>query len=121
MAVATKRASKTVNYERVLRAKRDEIQSQLRGSRDDMVSERVPDDQWGLASQTLLEDLAVGTIQRQQQLLTEVESALKRVEDGSFGECDGCGESISARRLQALPWARYCLKCAELRHAVLMN
>ena len=121
MAVASKRTSKTNNYERILRTKRDEIRGHLRGSRDDMVNERVPEDQWGLASQTLLEDLVVGTIQRQQQLLTEVERAIGRVEAGTFGECDSCGEDISGRRLQALPWTRFCLGCAELRQAVLMN
>ena len=121
MAVATKKSNKTAHYKRVLDAKREEILGYLINYRDDMVTERTPEDQWGLASQTLLEDLAVGTIQRQQQQLAEVEAALKRFENGIFGECGGCGEIISARRLQALPWARYCMRCAELRQAVLNN
>ena len=33
---------------------------------------------------------------------------------GTYGECEGCGEEISAARLKALPWARYCVTCQEL-------
>lgn len=122
MTVATKRTnSKLGGYERGLSARRDELLGYLREYRTDMMAERSPDDQWGLASQTLLEDLTVGTIQRQQQLLAEIEAALARIDGGIFGECETCGESISARRLQALPWARFCLSCAERRQAILMN
>ena len=121
MAVATKRASNSSDHKRTLQSKREEILGYLSSYRSDMVGERAPDDQWGQASQTLLEDLAVGTIERQQQMLAEIDSALGRIEKGKFGECATCGDSISARRLKALPWARFCLRCAELRQAVLMN
>lgn len=121
MAVATKRLSKTTESKRTLRSKREEILGYLSSYRSDMVGERAPDDQWGQASQTLLEDLAVGTIERQQQMLGEIDAALGRIEKGTYGECATCGDPISARRLKALPWARFCMRCAELRQAVLMN
>ena len=125
MAVATKavtkKSSKKTEYKRTLHTKREEILGYLSSSRGDMVSERAPDDQWGRASQTLLEDLAVGTIERQQQMLAEIDSALTRIEKGTYGECSTCGDPISARRLKALPEARFCMRCAELRQAILMN
>ncbi len=43
--------------------------------------------------------------------LRDLEAALRRVDDGSFGFCEGCGEPISDRRLAAVPWARLCIPC----------
>ncbi len=45
--------------------------------------------------------------------LLEVEQALERLEQGGFGSCDHCDDKIPARRLQAVPWARYCIDCQE--------
>jgi len=46
-------------------------------------------------------------------LLRNIEAALVRVRDGIFGECVSCGEEINVKRLEALPWARYCIECQE--------
>ena len=116
MAVATKRVSRKYGaYERFLRSKREGLMTQLADHRQEMVADRVPDDSYGLASQTLLEDITAGTLEREHQLLSEVEAALERLEEGEFGVCQGCGEHIPQRRLEALPWARYCVPCAEMR------
>lgn len=40
-----------------------------------------------------------------------IEAALKRIDDGSFGTCVGCGDEIQDQRLQALPWTQFCLRC----------
>ena len=47
------------------------------------------------------------------QLLQMVESALQRIREGSFGECINCGNEINAKRLEAVPWTRYCIECQE--------
>lgn len=47
------------------------------------------------------------------QALREVEDALDRVRQGTFGICVGCERSISQKRLLAVPWARYCISCQE--------
>ncbi len=122
MAVATKRnTGKQVQYENALRSMRAELQDLLRDTRQAVLAERVPEDSIALGSQNLLQDLAVGQLQRHKQLLEEVEAALRRVEDGSYGVCGGCRNAIPARRLQAVPWARYCVSCAELRQALSLN
>lgn len=46
-------------------------------------------------------------------LLREVEAALARIEDAEYGECMECQEPISIKRLEAIPWARYCIACQE--------
>ena len=49
----------------------------------------------------------------ERQLLAMVESALARIREGSFGECVSCGKEINAKRLDAVPWTRYCIECQE--------
>ena len=46
-------------------------------------------------------------------LLARVEEALVRIREGSFGECINCGDEVNPKRLEAVPWARYCIKCQE--------
>lgn len=45
------------------------------------------------------------------RLLKEVASALQKLDEGSFGACERCGETIAEKRLEALPFARYCIDC----------
>jgi len=47
--------------------------------------------------------------------LKEVDRALAKVEEGSYGRCDGCGGAIGAERLEAVPWATLCVSCASDR------
>lgn len=47
------------------------------------------------------------------QLLGMVENALGRIREGSFGECIHCGNEINPKRLEAVPWTRYCIQCQE--------
>jgi len=49
------------------------------------------------------------------QTLNALNQALERTRLGSFGECAQCGSDIEAKRLEAIPWARYCVKCQEAR------
>ncbi len=45
--------------------------------------------------------------------LAEVERALEKLDDGSYGICDGCGEAIPAARLEAMPAKATCVRCAD--------
>ena len=46
--------------------------------------------------------------------LLAVDAALARIEEGSYGKCINCGRDIGTKRLEAVPWARYCIDCQEL-------
>jgi len=46
--------------------------------------------------------------------LAQVNAALVRIEDGTFGTCRRCGKDIAAERLEALPWAALCIDCQRL-------
>ena len=50
---------------------------------------------------------------REHGLLRMVEAALRRIQDGSFGRCLSCGNEIDVKRLQFVPWTRYCIQCQE--------
>jgi len=122
MPVAVKRVSRKYGvFERFLRSKREELMAHLADHRQEMVADRVPDDSYGLASWTLIEDMTADTLEREHRLLGEVEAALERLEEGEFGVCQGCGEPIPPRRLEALPWAQFCVSCAEKRQAYWKN
>lgn len=45
------------------------------------------------------------------RLLREVMTALRKLDEGGFGDCERCGERIAEKRLEALPFARYCIEC----------
>jgi len=49
----------------------------------------------------------------ERHLLQMVEKALNRIREGSFGECVSCGNDINPKRLEAVPWTRYCIQCQE--------
>ena len=46
-------------------------------------------------------------------MLEKIESALERVEDGTYGACEECGAKIPKTRLNAIPYATMCVKCAS--------
>jgi DnaK suppressor protein len=54
-------------------------------------------------------------------MLLQVEEALKRMDEGTYGRCANCGQSISIPRLQAVPWARFCIDCQELAEKGLLS
>ena len=49
------------------------------------------------------------------ETLAEVEQALAKLEDGTYGRCENCGEPIAPARLEAKPGARFCINCASRR------
>ncbi len=59
--------------------------------------------------------MAQGARQRADQSLRRIEAALRRCDDGSYGECQDCGELIDPRRLEFDPAATLCIACAEAR------
>ena len=48
---------------------------------------------------------------RERKLMNKVEKALARIDGGSFGTCDDCGEDIADNRLEARPVAKFCIEC----------
>ena len=49
----------------------------------------------------------------QRAVIQQIDMALDKIREGSFGVCEGCGEEIDERRLKVLPFARFCRECQE--------
>jgi len=99
-------------YRALLAAKREEI---LRQS-------RRPEDIWIVPSNETIEtvqlagerEFAIQALERETRSLAQIGAALQRISEGEFGICMDCEEPISPKRLAAVPWAAYCLRCQEM-------
>jgi DnaK suppressor protein len=103
-----------------LETKRDELRSSIANLTEANPTPTDPIES-GLGPQDF-EEVAVDFLETQQEqsilvneqaLLTEVERALQRISDGTYGKCVTCGQPIPEKRLEAIPWAARDIKCEE--------
>jgi RNA polymerase-binding transcription factor DksA len=66
-----------------------------------------------LGTDNFEEEVNLGLLENEQQILQEIDDALTRIEQGTFGRCEECRQEIPRERLQAVPYARYCLRHAK--------
>jgi DnaK suppressor protein len=99
-------------YREILEAKQAELAQVLR-NRDGITIEKSPDalDEVQNAAER---ELAIRNLDRESNLLRNVRAALHRIDEGMFGICMHCEEDISPKRLNAVPWAPYCIACQEI-------
>ena len=93
---------------------RVEVKAQLTGSDDDRVvglRNRIEEsgDEWGMADG--LAELDLAEVRHALADLTEVDAALARMREGTYGDCADCGIAIAPARLAAYPTARRCVNC----------
>ena len=69
------------------------------------------------ASVDIERELASIALTRDSELLREIEAALIRVKEGSFGTCANCGKEIARMRLDAVPWSALCVRCQSIADA----
>ncbi len=117
MSKLTKSTPKTrfENYEKLLRKKAEEVRRSMSAQKVAQVVTRldVPSDEGDLSQQSHEEWIFLNRNTLEMKLLREVEDALRRVERGTYGVCHECEEPISSKRLDAVPWAKYCVTCQE--------
>ncbi|MGE5646176.1 MAG: TraR/DksA family transcriptional regulator [Acidobacteriota bacterium] len=107
--------SRTERYRKLLQKKIDELREGLSARRAEAVVARPDEpldfgdwcqkshDEWLFLNQNRMEI----------ELLRDLEGALRRIDAGNYGICQGCEEPIAAKRLDAVPWAKYCIPCQE--------
>jgi RNA polymerase-binding protein DksA len=66
-----------------------------------------------MASDDYERDFSLGRATDEQKMLYLIDEAIKRVEDGTYGDCLQCGKAISKRRLEALPYSELCIECQK--------
>jgi DnaK suppressor protein len=91
------------------------VQEEIRqtGDPDDVSLEKIPNDTGDRSEMDRETDTNIAMAQRHAAELEEIDAALGRIADGTYGECEECGVDIGAARLEAQPTARLCIECQE--------
>jgi RNA polymerase-binding transcription factor len=74
-----------------------------------------------MAANAYTKELLVSMSDNDRQLLKLIDEALERIEEGGYGKCVRCGEVLTEKRLEAVPWARHCLRCQDLQERGLLT
>jgi len=76
-------------------------------------STSMPNHMAELGSGNFDQDLTLSLLGSEKDAIDQIDGALKRIEDGSFGQCEECGMKIPKPRLEAIPYASLCVRCAS--------
>jgi DnaK suppressor protein len=108
-------AAKLKAFERRLLAKRRELLSEVRDRNATHLepAEAGAQDIADQASTAYTKEFLLSIGDAERRLLRAVDAALEKIRRQTYGTCERCGEPISERRLEALPFARLCIQCAE--------
>jgi DnaK suppressor protein len=123
MATTTKTKGAAKNryneLKKMLEERRRELLSEVQGRMRDVRSEGSKDrevlDQGESSEVDIQEDIEFALIQMKSETLTKIDAALRRLDEGTYGDCFECGDQISEARLRALPFAVRCKDCEEAR------
>jgi RNA polymerase-binding protein DksA len=101
---------------RMLQDRRNEITGQVNHLEQDLKEEiadnqNIPGDMADHGSGELNQHLSVTLMENDRIELERIEKAIGRIEQGNYGDCEGCGKTIPMNRLKALPWATRCITC----------
>jgi len=91
------------------------LRSEAIGMADSSVVENIPAEQLDIAEHVTEEDRTLTLLRNEQNILSEVQAALERIEQGTFGRCEHCKKSINPNRLTIVPYTRHCVNCARRR------
>lgn len=107
-------------YKKLLLKKREEIASEINNiARENLKSQKeASGDLSGysyhmadMASDSYDRELSLNIASGEQEIIYEIDEALKRIGEGKYGRCPSCNKRIPAKRLKALPYAKYCIQC----------
>ena len=92
-----------------------EVQGRMRDVRTESSQERDVMDQGESSEVDIQEDIELALIQMKSETLNKIHAALRRLDEGSYGDCFECGDEIAEARLRALPFAVRCKDCEQER------
>lgn len=112
------------HYKQLLLSKMQEIVGDVNSIEDEALKKSRLDASGDLSSMPIHmadigtdnyeQEFALNLLDSERKMLREIIDALQRIEDGTFGVCEVTGRGISKERLEARPWARYCIEYAKL-------
>ncbi len=74
---------------------------------------RMPSDMADIGAEAFEQELTLNLLGNEKGVLEQIKAALKRIEEGGYGRCKGCGKEIPEARLEAIPYAARCVKCTS--------
>src|SRR6202522_4660545 len=102
-------------FKTLLNEKRDEIVKKAKQTLEEDMSLDANDlpDEMDLASSEYLQSFTFRLRGREKSFLDKIEKALRKIDEGTFGICEECGEEIQVKRLGARPETTLCIRCKE--------
>ncbi len=99
--------------EKLLLQRRDILKQHLNNHAAPAVAEPATGDAADAASHNDVKEMALNMKETEKRALANIEDAISRIDAGSYGQCDECGQPIPEKRLLALPYAKFCVACQE--------
>lgn len=99
--------------EEIVKEAKEEISKYIKGETKQLVDTALDDGDWSVID--LSEDISLRQLNTHRENLQKIDEALRKLQEGTYGICEDCGEEISAERLKVLPFAIYCIDCQEKR------
>ncbi len=97
--------------ENIVREVKSEISKYIKGENRQLVDTALDDGDWSVVD--LSEDISLRQLSTHRENLQKIDIALRKLDEGTYGICEECGEEISLERLQVLPFAIYCREDQE--------
>lgn len=107
------RRSLVAQREQIVREAKSEISKYIKGETRQLVDTALDDGDWSFVD--LSEDISLRQLSAHRDTLQKTDEALRKLDEGTYGICEDCGEAISDKRLKILPFAIYCTDCQERR------
>jgi DnaK suppressor protein len=82
-------------------------------NKDQSRTTSMPTSMAELGSDNSDQELTLGLLGSDKEALDQIEAAIGRIEDGSYGRCENCAGKIPKSRLDAIPYAAQCVRCAS--------
>ena len=99
--------------EEIVREAKREISKYIRGETKQLVDTALDNGDWSVVD--LSEDISLRQLSTHNETLLKIDEAIRKIDEGTYGKCEDCGEGISVERLKVLPFAIYCVDCQERR------
>ena len=103
------------HFRKALKERRDALHLRLSSTKRERGGSRCEiKDEGDRANASLAAEMSMMQQSQAENLLKAVNGALDQIDAGTFGRCRNCGQEIGSKRLEAIPWTRYCITCQEL-------
>ncbi|MEW6067551.1 MAG: TraR/DksA C4-type zinc finger protein [Nitrospirota bacterium] len=97
----------------IIKEAKSEISKYIKGETKQLVDTALDDGDWSVVD--LSEDISLKQLSTHRETLHKIDEVLRKINEGTYGICEDCGEEISEKRLSVMPFAIYCIDCQEKR------